>query len=155
MTLPSTNPHSGPTPTRIRPRAAGGADVAERLAREGLAAHDREHADHAGDDRDERPDGEGDVHGFAFEEAGGEDRGQEVAHDRISGSGEGALVARQIGVLAGAGDDQHAPVDVQDVDVVAVELAEHIRADDLLGGAAGRAPGGEVDDAVHHAAAAG
>ena len=64
-------------------------------------------------------------------------------------SREDALVARQVGVLAGAGDDQHAAVDVQDVDVVAVELAEHIGADDLLGGAADRAPGGEVDDAVH------
>ena len=81
---------------------------------------------------------------------GGEDRGQEVAHDGDPGAGEGALMAREIGVLAGAGDDQHATVDVQDVDVVAVELAEHVRADDLLGGAADRAAGGEVDDAVHH-----
>ena len=36
-------------------------------------------------------------------------------------------------VLAGAGDDEHAAVHVEHVDVVAVELAEHVRAHDLGG----------------------
>ena len=44
----ATNPHSGLIPTRIRARPAGRADVAERLARERLAADHGEHADDAG-----------------------------------------------------------------------------------------------------------
>ena len=69
--------------------------------------------------------------------------------DRTPAPGKTPSWPAQVGVLAGAGDDQHAAVDVQDVDVVAVELAEDIGAHDLLGGAADRAAGGEVDDAVH------
>ena len=81
-------PPERPDSHQIRARAAGGSQVAERLAREGLAAHHREHADHTGDDCHERPNDEGDVHGFAFEEPGGEDRGQEVAHGRIPAPGK-------------------------------------------------------------------
>ena len=57
---------------------------------------------------------------------------------------------RSVGLIARSGDDEHAPVHVQDVDVAAVQLAEHVRAHDLLGGAARGASGGEVDDAIHH-----
>ena len=38
----------------------------------------------------------------------------------------------------------------ENVDVVAVERAEHVGADDLVGRSARGAPAGEVDDAVHH-----
>ena len=38
---------------------------------------------------------------------------------------------------------------VEHVDVVAVQAAEHVGADDLVGGAAGCPAAGEVDDAVH------
>ncbi len=65
-----------PDSHEIRARAAGGSQIAKRLAREGLAAHDREHADHAGDDGNERPDSKGNPHGFAFEEPGSKERGQ-------------------------------------------------------------------------------
>ena len=80
-------PPQCPDSDQIGARAAGGPQIAERLAREGLAAHDREHADHAGDDGNERSDTESDVHGFAFEEPGCEDRGQEVAHEGIPAPG--------------------------------------------------------------------
>src|SRR5579875_2283611 len=48
--------------------------------------------------------------------------------------GRPVLVTVRGGVLglAGAGDDDHAPVDAQHVDVMAVEGAEHLRAHDLL-----------------------
>ncbi len=51
--------------------------------------------------------------------------------------------------MAGAGDDDHASVHAQHVDVMAVEPAEHIGADDLRDRAAGRASGGQIDDPVH------
>ena len=52
--------------------------------------------------------------------------------------------SRQVGVVAGAGHDEHPAVDVEHVDVVAVELAEHVGADHLLGSSRsprGRPPG--------------
>ena len=52
-------------------------------------------------------------------------RGGEVVLDRL-------LAAVEVGVVARAGDDQHPPVDVDHVDVVAVEAAEDVRADHLL-----------------------
>ena len=67
----------------------------------------------------------------------------EVVLDRL-------LAAVQVGVVARAGDDQHAAVDVDHVDVVAVEAAEHVGPDHLLAGAAGGAAAREVDDPVHH-----
>ena len=51
---------------------------------------------------------------------------------------------------AGLGDDQHAAVELQHVDVVSVQLAQDIGTHDLLGRPAGGAPGGHVDDPVHH-----
>ena len=86
-----------------------------------------------GHDRDERPHAERDVDRFALEEPRGEDGTQEMAHETTSVSGKATSCPARSAVLAGARDDQHAPVDVQDVDVVAVELAEDVRADDLIG----------------------
>src|SRR6202050_2788316 len=53
----------------------GDADVAERLAGEGLPAHDRERADRPRHDRDDRTDDDRDAHVFAREEAVREDQG--------------------------------------------------------------------------------
>ena len=122
-----------------RAGAAGRADVAERLAGERLAAHHREHADHAGDDRDERADAERGLDRVAAEEARARrSAATDAALTRRPLVLETAAVAAAAAVprelsLAGAGDDQHAVVDVQHVDVVAVELAEHVGADDLVG----------------------
>ena len=63
--------------------------------------------------------------GFAFEEAGSTRREHGARHVRPRGAHAtsalgSTLVARgraEVGVVARAGDDEHAPVDVQDVDV--------------------------------------
>jgi hypothetical protein len=41
------------------------------------------------------------------------------------------MVTAEVRFVAGAGDDEHASVHVEDIDVVAVELAEHVRPHDL------------------------
>ena len=48
------------------------------------------------------------------------------------------------------GHDQHASVEPQHVDVVAVELCEDLGSDDLVGRPAGRPPAGQIDDPIHH-----
>ena len=51
---------------------------------------------------------------------------------------------------SGGGHDQDAAVDVDHVDVMAVQPAQDVVADDLAGRAAGRPAAGEVDHRVHH-----
>ena len=53
-------------------------------------------------------------------------------------------------VVPGAGDDDHAPVHAEHVDVVAVEPLSTSERTTSSVGAAGRATGREVDDPVHH-----
>ncbi len=43
----------------------------------------------------------------------------------------------------------HAPVHVEDVDVMPVELCQNVGADHLVGGPGGRPPIGQVDDLIH------
>ena len=138
-TSTATNPHSGADADQVRGGAAGGADVAERLAGERLPPHHREDADHAGDDRHRGADRERHVDRFVVEEARARrsTRSRLTAPPRTSRRAgarvDGLLAAVQVGVVARAGDDQHPPVDVEHVDVVAVEPAEDVGADDLLG----------------------
>jgi hypothetical protein len=47
------------------------------------------------------------------------------------------------------GNDEDSPVNVQDVDMMTVELPENVGSDHLVGGAARRAPSGQVDDSIH------
>src|SRR5580658_2464288 len=67
-----------------------------------------------------------------------------LPHQPSGAGGEEGLV------VGAAGDDEHPPVHGDDVDVVPVEAAQHVTAHHFLGGAARDAPGGDVDDAVHH-----
>ena len=122
---------SGLTPTRKARRTAGGADVGEGVAGERLAADDREDADHAGDDGDDPADDQ--CHcgpGGWRRSPGSKTRGQGGASAERSALG--AARGRRDGAwrrrVSRPGDDEYPVVDVDHVDMVAVELAEHLGA---------------------------
>ena len=50
------------------------------------------------------------------------------------------MVGYGVGLLPGLGDDQHPAVELEDVHVVAVEGAQHLGPDDLVGRPARRPP---------------
>ena len=54
-----------------------------------------------------------------------------------------------VGLMLGAGDDQHPALDMDHLDVVAIELAKGFRPNYLVGRARCGPAVGEVDDAVH------
>ena len=79
--MPSpTNPATGLSPIEQCPGAAGRGDVTERVAAEGLAAHDGEHADHGGHDGDRGAHRGRGVDGRAGEEPGLEDLRPQLVH---------------------------------------------------------------------------
>ena len=152
-TATPTKPHSGLTPTRKARRAAGGAHVAEGVAGEGLAPHHGEHPTTPAP-APPPPRHQGGVHRRVGEEAGLEERVEDRAH-------RGATRARSTAAAPagsssvprtalGAGHHHDPAVDPEHVDRVAVELAQHLGADDLVGGPAGGPARGHVDDPVHH-----
>ena len=67
----------------------------------------------------------------------------------ITAPGKRVGVAGMVGLMLSAGDHQHPALDVDHLDVVAVEPAQGVRAHHLVGRARGGAAVGEVDDAIH------
>ena len=57
-------------------------------------------------------------------------------------------MAGQVGVLARSGHHQHAPVDVEDVDVMPVEVGEDVAANHLLGSPADGVTGGKAGESA-------
>ena len=95
------------------------------------------------------------AHRLAGEETGREERVQDRRSSQVDPSPRGATAcarSRRLRVvdLALARDHQDATVDAEHVDVLAVQGAEHLGADHLLGRAARRPARGDVDDTVHH-----
>ena len=66
-----------------------------------------------------------------------------------SGKGQRRMIGNITVVLSGLSDDQHTTMEPEDVDMVPIELAQHVRAHDLFGGPTGRSSVGQVDDTVH------
>ncbi len=143
--------------------AAGRADVAQRFAGERLTAQHREHPERTGDQGRDRADQERRVHRPGGEEAGLEhviDDGHRAAARAASSqlntstpaprSSQSVTACGPDRLIAGPGDDQHAAVHAQHVDVVAVQFGQDVAADDLIGTPVHRPAAGEVDDPVHH-----
>jgi len=115
-----------------------------------MAAHHREDADHAAEQCGGARDREGGVDLRAAEEARLDDRVQHAAHGLTSRSVPCACASvRSDPAPRWPGDDDDAPVQVEHVDVVAIELAQHFRADDLVRASDGRAAARQIDHAVH------
>ncbi len=126
-------------------RATGGRHVGERVTREGLAAQHGEDTHDSRHDRHRQPHEQRGAHRVVGEEAGFE----EPMHVLLDH--EFWVFAHQVFVLVtGTGHHQDPAVHSQHVDVMAVERAQHIGADDLVRRAAGDSTVGDVDDPVHH-----
>ena len=132
-------------PDEERPRTPGRRHVGQRVAGEGLAAHHREHADDRRDDRDDRAE-QRPPRGPVRWRRSPARRWTSARRQPTSSVGSSADRSSRCRGRRRPGPGRG----LEHVDVVAVERAQHVGADDLLGRAARRAAAGEVDDAVHH-----
>ena len=138
-------------PEQKRCGATGAADIREGMTGEGLAPDDGEHADHPGDNRGGAADHRRRAHRLAGEEPRLEEDGEQRRHaDQGTWPREPGRARAPPSVIFGLRrDHQDTAMHAHDIDMVAIELAQHLGAHDRVGAAARRPAVGEIDDAVH------
>ena len=142
-------PVEGGRSDQERGGTAGRADVREGVPGERLSPDDREHSHDSRHDRRDRADDQGDLDRLRREEPGFEQGGPGGCDEHHALAKKGVGVTGMVGLMLGARDDQHPALDVDHLDVVAIEPAEGFGSDHLVGRARCGPAVGQVDDVVH------